>query len=96
MTSFYIVMCINNHSYVKFYRELWDIEQKYSKEYRYFLYLQLLLCGLTKGKENLPLITCTCVIAIDFTNAFVRLCCTSVVIRPRRDAQISLYNVRVS
>lgn len=60
--------------------------KKYAKEYRYFLYLQLLLCALTKGKQNLPLIACICVIAIDFSYPFVLLCCTSVVIRPRRNA----------
>lgn len=63
MTSFYVSVYINNHSYAKFCCKRWDTEQKYAKEYRYFLYLQLLLCALTKGKQNLPLIACIYVIA---------------------------------
>lgn len=74
MNSFYILMCIGNHSFPKFCCELWDSMQKYTKEYRYFLYLQLLLCALTKGKQNLPLIACVCVIATDFSYPFVFLC----------------------
>lgn len=94
MTSFYILVYINNYLYANFCCEVW--EQKYTKEYRYFFHLQLLLCALTKGKQNLPLIACICVIAIDFSYPFVLFCCTSVIIRPRRDAQISLYNITLS